>query len=86
VVKLVTCQVAGWAWSLASIDLQLGIPLCHLLESVTAKPTSERLHGGAGRPGGLADQPPPKPASQRPLHIASSCQVHPGVTLILVEL
>jgi hypothetical protein len=55
-VKLVTCQVvvgrpshmAGRPWSLASTDLQLGIPLYHLLEGVTAKPTRERMQGGAG--------------------------------------
>jgi hypothetical protein len=43
-------HVAGWPWSLASIDLQLRIPLYHLLESVTVKPTRERMQGGAGRP------------------------------------
>jgi hypothetical protein len=70
-VKLVTWQVvAGRPWSLDSTDLQLGIPLYHLLESVTTKPTCERLQGGAGRP-------PPGPTGQRPLHTASSCQVHP---------
>jgi hypothetical protein len=50
-VKSVTRQVAaGWPshmavrpWSSASTDLQLGIPLYHLLESVTMKPTHERL-------------------------------------------
>jgi hypothetical protein len=54
-VKSVTRQVvAGWPshvvgrpWSLASTDLQLGIPLYRLLESVTVKPTCERLQGGA---------------------------------------
>jgi hypothetical protein len=52
-VKSVTCQVVagrpshvvGRPWSLASTDLQLGIPLYHLLESVTMKPTRERLVG-----------------------------------------
>jgi hypothetical protein len=77
-VKLVTRHmVAGWPWSSASTDLRLGIPLYRLLESVTMKPTRERLHGGAGRP-------PPRPTGQWPFHTASSCQV-PGVTLILVE-
>jgi hypothetical protein len=77
-VKSVTRQVvAGWPshvvgrpWSLASTDLQLGIPLYRLLESVTVKPTHERLQNGAG-------QPTPGPTGQWPLHTASSCQVHP---------
>jgi hypothetical protein len=77
-VKSVTHQVvagrpshmAGRPWSSASTNLQLGISFYHLLESVTAKPTHERLQGGAG-------QPPPGPTSQRPLHTSSSCQVHP---------
>jgi hypothetical protein len=69
-VKSVTCQVvAGRPWSLASTNLQLGIPLYHLLESVTMKPTHERLQGLAGRP-------PPGPIGQWPLHTASSGQVH----------
>jgi hypothetical protein len=59
-VKSVTCQVvagrpshmAGRPCSWASTDLQLGIPLYRLLESVTVKPTRERLQGGAGRGGG----------------------------------
>jgi hypothetical protein len=53
-VKLVTlqvvvsqpCHVAGRPWSSASTGLQLGIPLYRLLESVTVKPTRERLQGG----------------------------------------
>jgi hypothetical protein len=77
-VKLVTCQVfanrpshvSGQPGSSASTNLYLGILLYHLLESVPAKPSHERLHGGAGRP-------PSKPTSQRPLHTASSCQLHP---------
>jgi hypothetical protein len=69
--------MAGCPWSSASTDLQLGIPLFSLLESVTAKPTSERLQGGAVQPGGLAGQPPSGPTSQQPLYTASSCQVHP---------
>jgi hypothetical protein len=64
-------------WSLASTDLQLRIPLYRLLESVTEKPTCERLQGGAGRPGGLASRPPPSTISSRPLYTDSSCQVHP---------
>jgi hypothetical protein len=70
-------HVASWPWSSASIDLQLGIPLYRLLESITAKPTHEWLQGGAGRPGGLAGRPLLGPTGQRPLHTASSCQVHP---------
>jgi hypothetical protein len=54
-VKSVTHQVgAGRPWSSASTDLQFGIPLYRLLENVTAKPTHERLQGGAGQPWGLA--------------------------------
>jgi hypothetical protein len=54
-VKSVICQVvAGRPWSSASTDLQLGIPLYHLLESVTVKPTCKRLHGGDDRPVGVA--------------------------------
>jgi hypothetical protein len=49
-VMSVTRQVvADWPWSSASTDLELGIPLYCLLESVTVKPTHERLQGGAGR-------------------------------------
>jgi hypothetical protein len=84
-VKSVTCQVvagrpshvADWPWSLASTDLQLEILLYRLLESVTMKLTRERLHGGAGQPGGLAGRPPLGPTVQRSLHTASLCQVHP---------
>jgi hypothetical protein len=66
--KSVTHQVvAGRPWSLASTDLQLGIPLYRLLESVTAKPNHERLQGGADWPA------TPGPTGQRPLHTASSC-------------
>jgi hypothetical protein len=65
--------VAGRPWSSASTDLQFGIPLYHLLESMTAKPTRERLQGEADWPGGLAGQPTPGPTGQQPLHTASSC-------------
>jgi hypothetical protein len=34
----------------ASTDFQLRIPCYHLLESVTVKPTRERLQSGVGRP------------------------------------
>jgi hypothetical protein len=86
-VKLVTDQVVpdqpshvvGRPWSSASTDLQLGIPLYCLLESVTVKPTCERLLGGADRLVGLSGRPPPRPTGQRPSHTASSCQVHPRV-------
>jgi hypothetical protein len=58
-VKFVTHQVvagrpshmAGRPPGLASIDFQLWIPCYHLLESVTVKPTRERLQSGADRPG-----------------------------------
>jgi hypothetical protein len=46
-------HVAGQPWTLVSTDLQLGIPLHYVLESVTMKPTHERLQGGAGQLGGL---------------------------------
>jgi hypothetical protein len=70
-------HVAGRPWSLASTNLQLGILLYRLLESVTVNPTHERLQGGVGRLGGLADWPPPEPTGQWPLHTTSSYQVHP---------
>jgi hypothetical protein len=70
-------HVASRLWSSTSIDLQLGIPLYRLLESVTMKPTRERLHGRAGQPGGLAGRPPPRPTGQQSLHTDSSCQLHP---------
>jgi hypothetical protein len=41
-------HVVSRPWSSASTDLQLGIPLYGLLESVTVKPTRERLQGGVG--------------------------------------
>jgi hypothetical protein len=63
-------HVASQPWSSVSTDLRLRIPLYHLLESVTAKPSRERWRGGAGRP-------PLGPTGQRPLHTASLCQVHP---------
>jgi hypothetical protein len=62
--------MAGQPWSLASTDLQHGIPLYRLSKSVTAKQTRERLQGGA-------DQPLPGPTGQSPLHSASLSQVHP---------
>jgi hypothetical protein len=69
--------VAGQPWSLASTDLQLGIPLYYLLHGVTAKPTRERLQGGAGHPlgplvSGLCTLPP-------------CVRYNPGMTLILVK-
>jgi hypothetical protein len=54
-------HVVGRPWSLASTDLQPGIPLYRLFEIVTMKPTHERIQVGAGWPGGLADPPPPRP-------------------------
>jgi hypothetical protein len=85
-VKSVTRQmVAGRPWSSASTDLQLGIPLYRLLESVIAKPTHERLQGGADWPEDLANRLPPRPSSQRPFHTASTCQVHPRGDTYLVE-
>jgi hypothetical protein len=80
-VKLVTHQVvadrpihvAGRPQGLASTDFQPRIPYYRFLETVTMKPTHERLQGGAGHPGGLAGRPPPGPTGQRPLDTASSC-------------
>jgi hypothetical protein len=43
-------HVVSRPWSSASTNLQLGIPLYHLLESVTAKPTCKMLQGGAKWP------------------------------------
>jgi hypothetical protein len=60
----------------ASTDFLLRIPCYRLLESVIVKPTHERLQSGVEWPGGLAGWPPPRPTGQRPLHTASSCQVH----------
>jgi hypothetical protein len=48
----------------ASIDFRLQIPCYRLLESVTMKPTHERLQSGVYWSGGLADRPPPRPTSQ----------------------
>jgi hypothetical protein len=62
-------HVAGRPQGPASTDFWLWIPCYHLLGSVTVKPTRERQQSGASRP-------PPRPTSQRPLHIVSSCQVH----------
>jgi hypothetical protein len=78
-VKSVTCQVlAGWPshvadrpWSVASTDSKPRVPFYRLLESVTTKESHGRLQSGVGRP-------PTGPIHQRPLHAASSCQVHSG--------
>jgi hypothetical protein len=84
-VKFVTRQVGGRPYSSASTDLQLGIPLYRLLESVTTKPTHEKLQGG------LADNrvwPASHPLGPLlcglcilPPHVRYT----PKVTLILVE-
>jgi hypothetical protein len=85
-VKLVTRQVvadrpshvASWPWSSSSTDLQLGIPLYHLLESVIVmQPTRGCKVGLASDPlgplvSGLCTLPP---------HVRYT----PWVTLILVE-
>jgi hypothetical protein len=42
-------HVVGRPWSSAFTNLQLGIPLYRLLESVIMKPTHERLQGGASQ-------------------------------------
>jgi hypothetical protein len=64
-------HVAGRPQGLASTNFPLRIPCYRLLESVTVKPTRERLQSGAGRPGGLACWPLPRPTGQQPLHNAS---------------
>jgi hypothetical protein len=71
-----TSHVAGWPRDPASTNFWLRIPCYQLLESVTVKPTRERLQCGPSQPGGLASRPPSGSTGQRPLHTASSCQVH----------
>jgi hypothetical protein len=91
-VKLATCQVvagrpshvAGRPGSSASTDLPLGIPLYHLLESVTAKPTCERLQGGGGQPVGLAGHPL-GPLVSGLCTLPDHVRYTPVVTLIFVE-
>jgi hypothetical protein len=88
-VKSVTLQVvvgrssnmAGWTCGSASTDLAFPFSCRHVCIKPRAKPTQNL----AGRPGDLAGRLPPGPTGQWPLHTASSCQVHPRVTLILVE-
>jgi hypothetical protein len=85
-VKLVTRQVVAGRpshvtsrpWSSPSTYLQLGTPLYHLLESVTVKPTCERLQGGAG-------WPPPGPLVSGLCTLPPRVRYTPEVTLILVE-
>jgi hypothetical protein len=92
-VKSVTCQVvagrpshmADRPWSSASTDLQLGIPLYRLLESVTVKRTRERLQGGASRSGGLAGRPPLGPLVNGLYTLPPRARYTLGVTLILVK-
>jgi hypothetical protein len=88
-VKSVTRQVvagqpshmAGRPQGPASTDFQLRIPCYLLLESVTMKPTRERLQSGAGRPAGHLLGP----------LVSGLCTLPPRVryiltvTLILVE-
>jgi hypothetical protein len=47
-------HVAGRSRGPFSTDFLIQIPCYRLLESVTVKPTHERLQSGAGRPRGLA--------------------------------
>jgi hypothetical protein len=92
-VKLVTRHVvagrpshmAGWPWGSASTNLQLGIPLYRLLESVTVMPTRERLQGGAGWPGGSAGRQPLGPLVTSLCTLPLRVRYTPRVTLILVE-
>jgi hypothetical protein len=62
-------HVAEQPWGPASTDFTLQIPCYCLLESDTMKPT----HKGQQS---WADRPPPMPTGPRPLHTASSCEVH----------
>jgi hypothetical protein len=73
-VKSVTHQVvAGQPYGSASTALALSFSCRH----VYTKPRAKLTYNLAGRPGDLDGRPPPRPTSQRPLHTASSCQVHP---------
>jgi hypothetical protein len=78
-------HVGGQPWSSFSTDLQLGIPLYRLLESVIAKPTHERLQVGASRAGGLAGQPPLGPLVSGLCTFPPRVRYTSGVTLILVK-
>jgi hypothetical protein len=69
-------HVARRPQGLAFTDFWLRISCYRLLESVTVKPTHERLQSGAGRPVGLTGWPPPGSTGQQSLHITSLCQVH----------
>jgi hypothetical protein len=57
-------HVAGQPRGPASTDFWFWIPCYRLLESVTVKPTRERLQSGAGWLGDLAGGPPPGPTGQ----------------------
>jgi hypothetical protein len=78
-------HVASRPWSSASTNFQLGIPLYHLLESVTVKSTCEWLQGGAGRQEGLAGRPPPTQLVSGLCTLAPRVRYNPRVTLILLE-
>jgi hypothetical protein len=78
-------HVTGRPWSSASTDLQLGIHLYRLLESVTMKPTCERLHGGAGWPGVWPASHPLGPLVSSLYTLPPRVRYSPRVTLILVE-
>jgi hypothetical protein len=47
-------HVAGQPRGPTSTDFRLWISCYHLLESVTVKPSCDRLQSGADQPGGLA--------------------------------
>jgi hypothetical protein len=78
-------HVAGQPWSSASTNLQLGISVYRILESVTVKPTRERLQGGAARPGSVAGQPPMHQLVCGLCTLPTCIRYTPGVTLILVK-
>jgi hypothetical protein len=89
--------MAGRPWSSASTDLQLRIPLYSLLESVTAKPTRERLiplynllESVTAKPTlerlhGRVGRPPLGPLVSGLYTLPPHVRYTPGVTLILVE-
>jgi hypothetical protein len=70
--------------SSSSTDLQLGIPLYHLLESIAVMPTRERLQGIRYTPENITNHP--LGSLINGLCTLPPCvRYTPGVTLILVE-
>jgi hypothetical protein len=73
-------HVAGRPRGPASTDFHLRIPCYRLLESVTMKPTHERLQSGASQTGH-----PLGPLVSSLCTLPHCVRYIPGVTLILVE-